>query len=87
MALGTLTVAKELGCNIPADLSLISFDNTPIVRFTQPTLTAVDQPVADTAAVAVDLIIGAQKDDVIGDRVKAVRGKLVERDSVGPAPT
>ena len=87
MALGTLTVAKELGCNIPADLSLISFDNTPIVRFTQPTLTAVDQPVADTAAVAVDLIIGAQKDDVIGDRVKAVRGKLVERESVGPAPT
>jgi LacI family transcriptional regulator len=86
MALGTLAVANELGLNVPVDLSLISFDNTPTVNFTQPALTAVDQPVADTAAVAVELIIAAQKDDTKSDRVKAVRGRLVERDSVGPAP-
>jgi hypothetical protein len=36
--------------------------------------------------VAVELIINAQKDDASSDSVKAVRGRLVERDSVGPAP-
>ncbi|HAU21238.1 MAG TPA: LacI family transcriptional regulator [Erythrobacter sp.] len=87
MALGCLAVADEMGLNIPSDLSLISFDNTPTVRFTQPALTAIDQPVADTASVAVELIMAAQKDEVPTERVKAVRGRLVERDSVGPAPS
>src|SRR3546814_2990357 len=45
MALATLEVARSRGLEIPRDLSLISFDNTPIVRFTQPPLTAVDQPI------------------------------------------
>src|SRR3546814_5737909 len=48
MALATLEVARSRGLEIPRDLSLISFDNTPIVRFTQPPLTAVDQPIAET---------------------------------------
>lgn len=87
MALGCLAVADEMGLNIPSDLSLISFDNTPTVRFTQPALTAIDQPVADTASVAVELIMAAQKDEVPTERVKAVRGRLVERDSVGPVPS
>src|SRR3546814_6307296 len=43
MALATLEVARSRGLEIPRDLSLISFDNTPIVRFTQPPLTAVDR--------------------------------------------
>jgi LacI family transcriptional regulator len=87
MALGCLAVADEMGLDVPSDLSLISFDNTPTVRFTQPALTAIDQPVADTASVAVELIMAAQKDEVPTERVKAVRGRLVERDSVGPAPS
>ena len=87
MALGCLAVADEMGLNVPSDLSLISFDNTPTVRFTQPALTAIDQPVADTASVAVELIMAAQKDEVPNERVKAVRGRLVERDSVGPVPS
>lgn len=86
MALGTLCVAGELGLEIPKDLSLISFDNTPIVRFTQPMLTAIDQPVADTAAVAIDLIINSQREELPQERIKAIRGRLVERQSVAQAP-
>src|SRR4051812_7170299 len=39
MALATLDVARDAGLSVPADLSVISFDDTPIVRFTVPTLT------------------------------------------------
>lgn len=58
MALATLETCRSRGIEVPRDLSLISFDNTPIVRFTHPPLTAIDQPIADLAAQAVELIIG-----------------------------
>ena len=57
MALATLEFAREKGINVPADLSLISFDDTPIVRFTHPPLTAIVQPIAEVSAKAVELII------------------------------
>ena len=50
MALATLEVARLRGIAVPQQLSLISFDNTPLVHFTQPPLTAVDQPIAATAS-------------------------------------
>lgn len=59
MALAALEVAQTRGLGVPGDLSLLSFDNTPVVRFTQPPLTAVDQPVAETTAVAVEAIIAS----------------------------
>ncbi len=60
MALATLDLARERGLSIPGDLSLISFDDTPIARFAQPPLTAVVQPIAAVAAKAVEWIIADQ---------------------------
>lgn len=61
MALATVEIAEELGLAIPGDLSLVSFDNTPLVRFTRPALTAVDQPIAETTATAVRMLIAAHR--------------------------
>lgn len=82
MALATLKVARELELDVPAQLSLISFDNTPTVRFTQPPLTAIDQPIAETASVAVELIIASQKGEELPPQPVIVSGSLVERGSV-----
>lgn len=57
MTLGALEAARERGLRIPHDLSIISFDDTPAVRFADPPLTAVSQPVAEVTARAVRLII------------------------------
>ena len=86
MALATLEVARERGLAIPADLSLISFDNTPIVKFTHPQLTAVDQPIAQVTAKAVDLIIAAARDGEWPDGTTVVPASLVERESTAPPP-
>lgn len=83
MALATLDVAKSLRLDVPRDLSLISFDNTPVVRFTQPKLTAVDQPIAETIGKAVEILIGASKKELPTDVIN-VRGALVERGSTAP---
>ncbi len=85
MTLAALEVTRDRGLHVPRDFSLISFDNTPIVRFSQPPLTAVDQPIAETVARAVELLITHRKDNVPGDVID-VPARLEERASTGPAP-
>lgn len=84
MALATLEVARLRKLRVPEDLSLISFDNTPLVHFTQPPLTAVDQPIAATASKAVELIIAAQRGDDPPAALTVVPAAMVERGSVAP---
>jgi len=86
MTLAALDVAREFGLRVPDDLSLISFDNTPIVRFTLPALTAVDQPIAATASRAVELIIDAQRNAPTPTEPVVVPASLVLRQSTAPAP-
>ena len=82
MALATLEVARLRGIAVPEELSLISFDNTPLVHFTQPPLTAVDQPIAATASKAVELIIAAQKGEPAPAELTVIAAAMVERGSV-----
>jgi len=86
MTLASLEAASKAGLSVPRDLSLISFDNTPIVRFSRPALTAVDQPIAATVARAVELLIEAVKTGERPDDVVTVSGALIERSSTAPPP-
>lgn len=81
MALGALAVAQKRRLEVPRDLSLLSFDNTPVVRFTQPPLTAVDQPVAKLASLAVEMIILSLRGEEIPPRPLIVDAQIVERQS------
>jgi LacI family transcriptional regulator len=83
MALAVLEVAKERGIDIPQHLSLISFDNSPVVRFTQPQLTAIDQPIAATFSRAVELLI-TNGDAPPYEQPVVVEGSLIERGSTAP---
>lgn len=82
MAIATMDVARELGLAVPGDLSIISFDNTPVVQFAQPPLTAIDQSIAATASTAVELIIASLKGDPLPESLTVVTSRLVERASV-----
>lgn len=82
MALAVNSVAAERGLHVPQDLSLISFDNTPVVRFIQPPLTAIDQPIAETVSRAVELIFAATRGHDLPKGPVVVSGRLIERGSV-----
>lgn len=84
MSLATLEVARNRGLNVPRDLSLISFDDTPIARFAVPPLTSVDQPIAATASRAVELIIDAQRSAPLPDAIVVIPAGLVPRQSTAP---
>ncbi|MEZ0243078.1 MAG: LacI family DNA-binding transcriptional regulator [Sphingomonas sp.] len=84
MALATMEVARERRLSIPGDLSLISFDDTPIVHFTHPPLAAIRQPIADTVARAVELIIDERAGRDVPDGPVVVQPGLVLRGSTAP---
>lgn len=86
MALATLELAVASGLSVPQDLSIISFDNTPLAHFTRPPLTAIDQPIAATTSKAVELIIAAQKGAPTPREPTIIPSELVERDSVAAPP-
>lgn len=84
MALACMHVAEERGLNVPQQLSVISFDNAPVVQFTQPKLTAVDQAIAGTFASAVDHIIAATRGAEQPKQAVHLPAKLVVRGSTAP---
>jgi LacI family transcriptional regulator len=83
MALATLDVARDRGLRIPEHLSLVSFDDTPAVRYAHPPLTAVAQPIAAVTARAVELIIAQRAGRAVPDGPEVVPAGLVVRGSTG----
>ncbi|MES2902660.1 MAG: LacI family DNA-binding transcriptional regulator [Pseudomonadota bacterium] len=57
MAFAALHVADRHGLRVPADLSVISFEDTPGVRFSVPPLTAIRQPTAEMISKACERLI------------------------------
>lgn len=56
LAAGVIQAAKEMGLNIPNDLSVVGFDNTVLSTTTSPMLTTVAQPVKEMGLKVVDLL-------------------------------
>lgn len=57
LAIGTILAAREKGLTIPADLSIVGFDNTLLSMSSDPPLTTVEQPIQDMCSQVVDLLI------------------------------
>lgn len=61
MAVGALMAAREFGLNVPEDLSIIGFDDTPMSRLISPALTTVRQPLEAMGAAGVETIVSPDK--------------------------
>ena len=57
MAAATMAVAHRRGLDVPGDLSVAGFDDTPLATTVWPELTTVRQPIAEMAREAVRLLI------------------------------
>jgi len=84
MSLAALEVARQQGLDVPRDLSIVSFDDTPIVKFSAPPLTAIRQPIAPMASKAAELLIQANNGDAVPERIDAVPFELMVRQSSAP---
>jgi LacI family transcriptional regulator len=71
-ALGVMRGAMDRGLKLPADLSVVGFDDSPSAMFSNPTLTTIRQPVAEMAAAAIQRL------------TPPLRAKLDPKDVVAP---
>ena len=55
--LGTIKAIQEKGLSIPADVSVIAFDDNILFNYLSPRITCIAQPVQDMATIAVKAII------------------------------
>ncbi|CAG6394642.1 LacI family DNA-binding transcriptional regulator [Streptomyces cocklensis] len=85
-ALSTYRAAATLGLRIPADLSVVGFDDLPFAEWVTPRLTTVRTPLAEMAAVAAGMVLQL----LGGSRPPSLRvevaSELVVRDSSAPPP-
>jgi LacI family transcriptional regulator len=80
-AAGAYKAAYELGLSIPDELSLVSFDDSPLASRLSPTLTSVHLPIRQMARQAAEMVLNretTQKPSLVFDAV------LKLRQSTGP---
>jgi DNA-binding LacI/PurR family transcriptional regulator len=84
MAVSAVGVAAELGLDVPGDLSIVAWDDSPLCRLPHPALTAISRDIPGYGAAAAAALLRV----IDGERVPdAVFGtpELVVRGSTGPA--
>jgi LacI family transcriptional regulator len=86
MSLAALSVAKANNLDVPGRLSIVSFDDTPIVKFSTPALTAIRQPIAEMAARAAEMLIAANNGEAFPDTIDILPFQLIVRGSTAPPP-
>ena len=86
MALGAIREARSRGLEVPRDLSVVGFDDSPLMAFTDPALTTVRQPVRAMCEAAVSALLRAL-DGTPLDRTEVLfHPDLIIRRSTAPAP-
>ncbi|GAA1364285.1 LacI family DNA-binding transcriptional regulator [Streptomyces beijiangensis] len=85
MALGVVRAARDRGLDVPGDVSVVGFDDSQLIAFTDPPLTTVRQPVQAMATAAV----GALLEEIGGNPVQRTefvfQPELVVRGSTAQA--
>ena len=77
IALAVVKAASELNLRIPEDLGLVSFDDVDIFKFTNPTVTAINQPIDSICEKAVELLI-----DVIDGKIEKKRHEIIDAELI-----
>ncbi len=86
MALGVLHEAQRVGLRVPADLSIVGFDDNRQAALCYPALTTVHQPLADMAELALKWFQGQHRGEPdASTSLLHVTTRLIVRESTGPA--
>lgn len=86
LALGVIRAARELGQQVPGDVSVVGFDDAGPNAYVDPPLTSVRQPFGKMAGEIVRLLRGRLENRPGPASELRFRAELVVRGSTGPAP-
>jgi LacI family transcriptional regulator len=85
LAVGALRMAKQLGLDVPNDVSITGFDDIELAQVATPALTTVHVPHRAMGRGAAQMLISMIEDQKPNDSVR-LDADLKLRDTLGPAP-
>lgn len=83
-ALGVYQAAKQVGLQIPGDLSVVGFDDVREASVLNPPLTTVNQSVSKMAMIATEMVLSLVKGERLENTQVKILTNLVVRDSCCP---
>src|SRR5215212_2642671 len=87
LAVGVLAAARDVDLRVPADLSVLGWDDSPGARAGDPPLTTVGQSLHDQGRTCARLLINATRGEIAADDlVHLAPWQLITRDSTGSPP-
>jgi LacI family transcriptional regulator, xylobiose transport system transcriptional regulator len=81
---GVYEAARLAGLRIPADLSVVGFDDLPFSRWAGPPMTTVRQPLVRMGATAAKLVVALANGQPLDDRRVELSTELIVRQSTAP---
>ncbi|HET8784401.1 MAG TPA: LacI family DNA-binding transcriptional regulator [Candidatus Limnocylindrales bacterium] len=87
LAIGAMSALRQLGHDIPADVSIVGFDDLDVAVTVDPPLTTVHQPVEEKGEQAASVLIAAiERPSAARPEQRWLDTWLVVRGSTGPGP-
>lgn len=86
MALGAARAAHQRGLNVPGDVSIIGYDDSPLIAFTDPPLTTIRQPVDSMSQAAVSSLRSMIEGTFTTQGELVFHPELIVRNSTGTSP-
>ena len=86
MALGAIREARGRALRIPEDLSVVGFDDSPLMAFTEPALTTIRQPVRAIVSAAIAALLRGMDGTPLDTTEVLFHPDLIIRRSTAPAP-
>ena len=86
LALGAIRAARRAGLSVPADLSVIGYDDSAFMSCTDPPLTTVRQPIEAIGRAAVEMLTGQIEGSSIPPDELFFEPEIVARGSTAYAP-
>jgi DNA-binding LacI/PurR family transcriptional regulator len=83
VALGAIQAIQEAGLRVPEDISVIGFDDLPMAKNSEPSLTTINQPIAQKGETATSLLLDLIEGAVESPAHVTLSARLVVRDSCG----
>ncbi|MBX7267336.1 LacI family DNA-binding transcriptional regulator [Micromonospora sp. Llam7] len=85
-AMGVLRAARQVGLDVPGDVSVVGYDNLPVSAWIGPALTTVNQPLRDMAGTATQMLLDLARGNALPTSRIDLVAELVIRESTAPPP-
>ena len=86
LSIGALRAASDLGLRVPADVSLVGYDDIPLASYLAPRLTTSSKDMVRVGREAVKILLARIHDPDLPHQRVDIQARFIIRESTGPAP-